>query len=151
MSFALDFLADCRDILMFRDQYGSVDAFDIAIGVMFWLLILFLIVIASRTIYRLIAYDYEVVIFSATVTGKEFEPECHTIRMCGKYPMPVTYDAEYNVYFVTKNGLDDVIDDRELYDWAKKGSKFRVTMKIGRDRSPHRKIKYWRTLQYSWD
>lgn len=138
----------------------QVDALDVVIVLIMWifvLVVLGLVVICVGwivyTIYRVIAYDYEIETLPAKVTRKKYEAEytMYTYNAALKIPTPMYHDAEYNVYFVTKRyGLQDVIDDEELYEWAKKGSEFKVTIKIGRDRSPDRKIKYWRVTRYAW-
>lgn len=143
------------EVLTFQSSYGQVDVIDIVLGILLWIMVLTILALVGGcilwlfyTIYRIIAYDYEVETLIAEVTDKEYEPESTTLRYNAalKMAMPVTEDAEYNVSFVTENGLTDTIDDEELYDSTKKGSKFEVTMKIGRNRNGE--IKYWRTTHF---
>ncbi len=102
------------------------------------------------TIYRLIAYDYEMATYRAKVRKKTYEEEYTSFASTGKVCVPIHHPAEYNVHIVTENGLEDVIDDEELYNDVKKGSKIQVQMKIGRSRGRDREIKYWRIVTYSW-
>lgn len=113
-----------------------------------WLLVKWLV----YTIYRLVSYDYTIENYSAIVTKREHKPEKTVYRYnpALKIPSPHTCPAEYNVCIVTRNGLKDVIDDKELYHDVRKGSKIRVTMKVGRNRSEEPEIKYWRVTHYSW-
>lgn len=145
------------EVLTFQGSYGRVDVTDIVLGILLWIMILAILVLVGGcvswliyTIYRVIAYDYEMETLRAEITDKEYEPESTALRYNAALKMaaPVTKDAKYNVSFVTANGLTDTIDDEELYGWADEGSEFEVTMKIGRNRNGE--IKYWRTTHYSF-
>lgn len=145
------------EVLTFQGSYGRVDVTDIVLGILLWIMVLAILVLVGGcvswliyTIYRVIAYDYEMETLRAEITDKEYEPESTALRYNAALKMatPVTKDAKYNVSFVTENGLTDTIDDEELYGWASEGSKFKVTMKIGRNRNGE--IKYWRTTHYSF-
>ncbi len=140
--------------MTFRAHYGPLSAYDVVEGIILWFVMLAVLLVIgvavawlTYTVYRVIAYDYEKVTFQAKVTGKEFE-EGHYMwngRVMTYHP------DEYNVHIATtRYGLDDVIDDEELYHWARKGAKLSVTMKIGWSRSEEPEIKYWKVTEYSW-
>ena len=114
-------------VLTFQGSYGQADTLDITLGVLVWILVLIGLVAVGvciawliYTVYRVIAYDYEVETLTAEVVCKKYKPESTVLEynVALKTSLPTTKDAEYNVSFVTENGLRGTIDDEELYDWA---------------------------------
>lgn len=152
-------LYDIWKILTFQSTYGPVDYFTIFMGIMLWICILCLLTIiiilalySGCTIYRLLAYSYTTETFHASVTGRHFTPE-HTRLIFSPAThgvVPQTECAKYNVSIITSNQLKSTINDKELYYQVRKGSRLKVTMKIGRSRSNDPKIRYWRILDYTY-
>ncbi len=146
------------EILTFQPLYGSTDTVDVVIGILVWILLIlligalgYLVWLLFYTVYRVIAYDYEVETMPATVTDKNYRPAHTTWTITGKTMTPIHHSAEYYVNIITDNNLNDAINSKELYDWAQKGSRLWVTMKIGRSRKANREIKYWRVTDYTWN
>ena len=146
------------EVLTFQPLYGPTGNVDIVIGILVWILLIlligalgYLVWLLSYTVYRVIAYDYEVETMPATVTDKNYRPPHTTWTTTGKVMTPIHHSAEYYVDIVSDSNLDDVINSKELYDWAQKGSRLWVAMKIGRSRKANREIKYWRVTDYTWN
>ena len=146
------------EVLTFQPFYGPAGIGDVVMGILIWILVIilvgtigYLVWALLYTIYRVIAYDYEVVTLPATVVDKNYEAAYTTWVITGKTSVPIHHSAEYNISIITDNNLDSTIDDKELYGWAQKGFRFWVTMKIGRNRKAEREIKYWRVVNYTWD
>lgn len=144
--------------LTFQPLYRTADTGDVVIGILMWILVIifvgaigYLVWMLLYTIYRVIAYDYEVVTLPATVADKSYKAARTTWVSTGKTSVPIHHSAEYNISIITDNNLDGVINDEDLYDWAQKGFRFWVTMKIGKNRKAEREIKYWRVINYTWD
>lgn len=155
----MTFWAYLWDILMFRHGYGSLDALEAFVSVVTWIaalaaaaMVIGLLAWLICTIRRSIAYDYEILKLPAQVTGKKYESGHATYiynpALSGLLLYPQS--TGFNVSIITDNGLTGTIDDRELYDWAQKGSRLRVTMKVGRSRDLERTIKYCRIISYSF-
>ncbi len=154
-----EMLKDIWKVLTFQPGWRPLDSADVVMGIMLWVLMACLVVLVGSlvlwlgyTIYRVIAYDYEDETLPARVTKKKYKPAhtSMTYNAALKMPTTTTHPAEYKVYIVTRNGLEDVIDDEDLYNDVGRGSRIRVTMRIGRSRKEDHEIKYWRVLSYSW-
>lgn len=88
-------------------------------------------------IYCKVAYGYTIERVWAEVTEKE-----HVRFLRGP-------DSHF-VGFKTDGNLIEKIDDLDLYDWAEKGKRFKVTLKVWRSRSRRPVPRRWKVIDYTF-